>query len=113
MIPETPGPDRARWLAGAIAPAEPTVPPPARTGPTGQATAAQPPPGHRLELRHISKSFGGVHVLHDVNFRLGRGEVVGLLGDNGAGKSTLIKIVTGYHRPDSGELLFNDVRSRG
>jgi simple sugar transport system ATP-binding protein len=63
----------------------------------------------RLELRLISKSFGGVHVLQDVSLRLRRGEVVGLLGDNGAGKSTLIKIITGYHRPDAGELLFNDI----
>jgi len=64
-----------------------------------------PPPGgeKRLELRHISKSFGGVHVLHDVSLDLGASEVVGLLGDNGAGKSTLIKIITGVHRPDSGE----------
>jgi simple sugar transport system ATP-binding protein len=61
----------------------------------------------RLELRHISKSFGGVRVLSDVSFRLAGGEVVGLLGDNGAGKSTLIKIVTGVHRPDGGEILFN------
>ena len=51
----------------------------------------------------ISKSFGGVRVLNDVNLRLDAGEVVGLLGDNGAGKSTLIKIVTGVHGPDAGE----------
>jgi simple sugar transport system ATP-binding protein len=67
----------------------------------------------RLELRLISKSFGGVHVLQDVSLRLRRGEVVGLLGDNGAGKSTLIKIITGYHRPDAGELLFNDIPVEG
>ena len=60
----------------------------------------------RLELRNISKSFGGVRVLSDVDFHLASGEVVGLLGDNGAGKSTLIKIVTGVHRPDAGEILF-------
>ena len=62
---------------------------------------------YRLELRHVSKSFGEVQSLRDVNFSLGQNEVVGLLGDNGAGKSTLIKIVTGYHHPDSGELHFN------
>jgi simple sugar transport system ATP-binding protein len=66
----------------------------------------QPDP-MRLELRHIDKSFGGVRVLEDVNFRLAAGEVVGLLGDNGAGKSTLIKIVTGVHAPDEGEILFD------
>ena len=64
------------------------------------------PPDVRLELRHVYKSFGGVQVLQDVNFHLNRGEVVGLLGDNGAGKSTLIKIITGFHRPDGGEMLF-------
>jgi simple sugar transport system ATP-binding protein len=67
----------------------------------------------RLELRHISKSFGGVHVLRDVSMDLGTGEVVGLLGDNGAGKSTLIKIVTGIHQPDEGEILFGGRRITG
>jgi simple sugar transport system ATP-binding protein len=65
---------------------------------------------YRLELRNISKYFGEVRSLHDVDFRLGRNEVVGLLGDNGAGKSTLIKIVTGYHQPTSGEIYFNGER---
>jgi simple sugar transport system ATP-binding protein len=64
----------------------------------------------RLELRHVYKSFGGVHVLRDVNFQLATGEVVGLLGDNGAGKSTLIKIVTGVHPPDEGEIYFRGRR---
>jgi simple sugar transport system ATP-binding protein len=62
---------------------------------------------YRLELRNISKYFGEVQSLHDVDFRLGQNEVVGLLGDNGAGKSTLIKIITGYHQPTSGEIYFN------
>ena len=62
---------------------------------------------HRLELKNISKSFGEVRSLQNVDFYLGRNEVVGLLGDNGAGKSTLIKIVTGYHHPDDGEIFCN------
>jgi simple sugar transport system ATP-binding protein len=62
---------------------------------------------YRLELKHVSKSFGEVKALEDINFHLGRNEVVGLLGDNGAGKSTLIKIITGYYQPTSGEILFN------
>jgi simple sugar transport system ATP-binding protein len=67
-----------------------------------------PPAGTtRLELRGISKSFGGVRVLRDVTLRLSAGEVIGLLGDNGAGKSTLIKIITGVHRPDAGEIVFD------
>ena len=62
---------------------------------------------YRLGLKHVSKSFGEVQALEDINFHLGRNEVVGLLGDNGAGKSTLIKIITGYHQPTSGEIFFN------
>src|SRR5579864_6213069 len=62
---------------------------------------------YRLELRNISKSFGEVQSLRNVNFYVEQNEIVGLLGDNGAGKSTLIKIITGYHQPDSGQLFFN------
>jgi simple sugar transport system ATP-binding protein len=62
---------------------------------------------YRLELRNVSKSFGEVKALENINFQLGRNEIVGLLGDNGAGKSTLIKIITGYHQPTSGEIYFN------
>jgi simple sugar transport system ATP-binding protein len=60
-----------------------------------------------LELRNITKKFGEVHALENVNLQLNRNEVVGLLGDNGAGKSTLIKIITGYYQPTSGEVWFN------
>jgi len=62
---------------------------------------------YRLELRDVSKSFGEVRALENINFQLGQNEIVGLLGDNGAGKSTLIKIMTGYHQPTSGEIYFN------
>lgn len=62
---------------------------------------------YRLELRNVSKSFGEVQSLRNVDFRLGQNEVVGLLGDNGAGKSTLIKIITGYYQPDEGEIYFS------
>jgi simple sugar transport system ATP-binding protein len=62
---------------------------------------------YRLELKDVSKSFGEVKALQDINFKLGENEVVGLLGDNGAGKSTLIKIITGYHQQSTGEILFN------
>jgi simple sugar transport system ATP-binding protein len=62
---------------------------------------------NRLEMRNISKSFGEVEALRNVDFHLGQNEVVGLLGDNGAGKSTLIKIITGYYPPTSGEIFFN------
>ena len=73
----------------------------------GEGPDPRQPSVARLELRHIHKSFGGVRVLEDVSFRLDAGEVVGLLGDNGAGKSTLIKIITGVHAPDEGEILFD------
>jgi simple sugar transport system ATP-binding protein len=66
-----------------------------------------------VELRHIFKSFGGVRVLKDVSLQLSAGEVLGLLGDNGAGKSTLIKIVTGVHEPDSGQILFRGQEVHG
>jgi simple sugar transport system ATP-binding protein len=62
---------------------------------------------YRLELRNVSKSFGEVKALENINFQLGQNEIVGLLGDNGAGKSTLIKIITGYHHPTTGEIYFN------
>jgi rhamnose transport system ATP-binding protein len=58
-----------------------------------------------FQARHVSKSFGGVHALKDVHFEIFAGEVHALLGENGAGKSTLIKIMTGVHQPDAGELF--------
>jgi len=58
-----------------------------------------------LRVEHVAKRFGALTALADVNLRLGRGEVLGLIGDNGAGKSTLLKIICGYHRPDSGRIL--------
>jgi D-xylose transport system ATP-binding protein len=59
-----------------------------------------------LELRGITKSFGSVQALADVDFEVRGGEVMALVGDNGAGKSTLVKTVAGIHAPDSGEILF-------
>lgn len=58
--------------------------------------------GYVLQLKNISKTFGEVSALHNVDFEVGDNEIVGLLGDNGAGKSTLVKIITGYHQPDPG-----------
>ncbi len=57
-----------------------------------------------LETRAVSKRFGAVQALTEVSFALSAGEVHGLAGENGAGKSTLIKILTGFHQPDAGEI---------
>ena len=59
-----------------------------------------------LQLRNITKSFGSVQALTDVDFEVRNGEIMALVGDNGAGKSTLIKCIAGIHGWDSGEILF-------
>src|ERR671920_366995 len=60
-----------------------------------------------LELRGVSKSFGAVQALYQVDFHVAPGEVMALVGDNGAGKSTLIKCIAGIHPIDSGEIVFD------
>ena len=59
-----------------------------------------------LEARGISKFFGAITALRDVNFHVAPGEVLGVVGDNGAGKSTLMKILSGLFVPSEGQLLF-------
>ena len=59
-----------------------------------------------LQLRDVSKSYGSVQALTDVDFEVRSGEVMALVGDNGAGKTTLIKCIAGIHGYDSGEMLF-------
>ena len=60
-----------------------------------------------LQLAGVNKSFGAVHVLHDVDFAVYPGEVTALVGDNGAGKSTLVKCVTGIYGVDTGSFAFD------
>jgi len=62
------------------------------------------------EVRGVGKRYGGVVALDGVNFSLHAGEVVGLVGDNGAGKSTLVKVLSGAHEPDSGEIYLQGER---
>ena len=83
----------------------------------GTPEAAQPggsgggygplPGGDALRAEHIGKRFGAVTALVDINLHLGKGEVLGLLGDNGAGKSTLLKILCGFQQPDTGGIFLN------
>jgi simple sugar transport system ATP-binding protein len=61
-----------------------------------------------LSLRKISKSFGAIKALTDVDLELEPGEVLGLMGDNGAGKSTMVKIIAGNFPPTSGEIVLQD-----
>jgi simple sugar transport system ATP-binding protein len=58
-----------------------------------------------LRIEHVSKRFGPVVALREINLHLREGEVLGLLGDNGAGKSTLMKIICGFETPDEGRML--------
>jgi len=70
--------------------------------------------GPLVQMRGISKYFGAVRALHNVNLTILKGEVHGLVGDNGAGKSTLMKILSGALRPDRGRIVFEgkEVRFR-
>ena len=71
-----------------------------------EPTAVEPTgaPDDVLRVEHLAKSFGAITALRDVSMHLRKGEVLGLIGDNGAGKSTLVKILSGFHQPDAGEI---------
>jgi simple sugar transport system ATP-binding protein len=74
---------------------------------SGQPAPANGQPADALRVEHIAKRYGAVTALVDINMHLGRGEVLGLLGDNGAGKSTLMKILCGFQPPDAGRILLH------
>ena len=59
-----------------------------------------------LEVRRLSKTFGGLQAVKDVSFTLKEGEIIGLIGPNGAGKTTLVNLITGVLTATSGEVLF-------
>ena len=61
-----------------------------------------------LEVKNISKSFGGIHANTNISFEVNAGEILGIIGPNGAGKSTLFDLITGYTKLDKGEILFNN-----
>jgi len=77
------------------------------TSDTGDVAMTAPSTNDILRVEHVSKRYGAVTALTDVNLRLERGEVLALLGDNGAGKSTLLKIICGFQPPTSGRILLN------
>ena len=64
--------------------------------------------GYLLEVKNVTKRFGGLVAVNNVSMGVRAGEVVGLLGDNGAGKSTLIKVISGVYRADEGKIFFLD-----
>jgi branched-chain amino acid transport system ATP-binding protein len=66
-----------------------------------------------LEIRHVSKFFGGLAANSDVSFDVPEGKIIGLIGPNGAGKTTLFNCITGYYPPSKGEILFNGRRMNG
>jgi branched-chain amino acid transport system ATP-binding protein len=66
-----------------------------------------------LEIKDVTKRFGGLLANSHVSFDVGLGEIVGLIGPNGAGKTTLFNCITGYYPPSSGEVVFKGVRING
>jgi len=84
------------------------LPPEATTNGGENVVAPQAAADDVLRVEHISKQFGPVVALRDINLHVRKGEVLGLLGDNGAGKSTLMKIICGFQRPDKGQMFLRD-----
>jgi ABC-type branched-subunit amino acid transport system ATPase component len=83
-------------------------PEPAATRPARPAAAAATAADHpSLELRGVSKSFGGITAVRDTSFALRQGEVLGLIGPNGAGKTTIFDLISGFLSPDDGRILLD------
>jgi branched-chain amino acid transport system ATP-binding protein len=66
-----------------------------------------------LEVRSVSKHFGGLYALNELSFEVNAGQIVSIIGPNGAGKSTVFNVITGLYRPDGGDIVFNGERLAG
>ena len=66
-----------------------------------------------LIVKNLSKSFGGLKAVDNLSFNVNNGEIVGLIGPNGAGKTTVFNLITGFLRPDTGEIIFNNENITG
>ncbi|OGP51824.1 MAG: hypothetical protein A2Y79_01275 [Deltaproteobacteria bacterium RBG_13_43_22] len=66
-----------------------------------------------LELNQVTKTFGKLAALEDIDLQVNKGEILGIVGPNGSGKTTLINIISGYFRPTKGEILFNGKKISG
>lgn len=95
-------PNRPHGRAAASQQSKPADPAVATAAPTGVGGAPAP----ILQIRSVSKAFGGLQALSDVTITFDRGEVLGIIGPNGAGKTTLFNILNGFARPDSGDIIF-------
>ena len=61
-----------------------------------------------LEVKSVSKHFGGITALNNISMAVAKGEIVGLIGPNGAGKTTFFNCITGVYRPDEGKIIFGE-----
>jgi len=66
-----------------------------------------------LEVRGLTRHFGGIRALDGVDFRIGRGELAGIIGPNGSGKTTLFNVITGIYRPDRGSVTMEEEEITG
>jgi branched-chain amino acid transport system ATP-binding protein len=66
-----------------------------------------------IQVKKVTKSFGGITAIREISFDLRRGEILGLIGPNGSGKTTLVNLITGFVKPDSGEVFFRERKITG
>jgi branched-chain amino acid transport system permease protein len=100
---------RDHWLRrrGAAATLAPAIAPAAASVPSGDFSVASRGADHVLEVRGLSKSFGGLQAVSDVAIDVRRGEILGVIGPNGAGKTTFFNLLNGLIAPDRGEVLLD------